>query len=1312
VAELSDDEESLYVVIDLTDIGLDFGKHNYTVTYTDTDYNVTENGTFDFSYKFVVEMEFEEDVYMGEKLEFVARLPETAIGTIRVEYNNKTSYINYPETDCVYISDLELGENSITFTFLGDGWPEKSCTCTVDVGARIVVPDEFHYGGDEVISLILPEDAQGNLTVYDDDGEVLKTAELVNGKANISLGDLPFGEYSINVAYTGDDYDVESVEEGISVAPNLIYEKYLWINGTYSISVVSPDDVEGNLSVSIIVDEYYDYELGENVRVRMSIYEGPANGTVVIGMPMDKLNATYYDIEVRYFEDGELIVSDSYEICIYEENPDWKLNVTFEKEICKYQGDDDEEWTILWTINNIPQHLNAVYYIYVDGVFVGDNEIDCDEFGYIPTTYGTIDASNLTLGTHNITIKVVPNEYYSNASAEGTFEVTWIVIPELIEDDEDIVFDLWDENATGVLSLKIDGEDYDMVFVYDGYASIEICDLALGNHTYEIEYSGDATHEKLTKSGSFIIGQLFYFINIEDGDEIPVYSFYPVFVRIADDSTGNITVTIGNLSQTKEIVNGSADFNFTGLGEGEYTVTAAYSGDDKYPAREISCYFTISGYEIIEDGDEDNSYYVLVLPSDATGRLVAFLIPDDYLYTYQFLTSADLENGTAVIYESELKELLDYGYSYVVIRYEGDYTEIDDFTAGISKDADVKITEELDMGQDANIQIDLGTATGSVIIYLNDKLYDAVELVDGKINVTIPAAELGQFNEVTFEYGGSDISSHVFMDYDEDSEQYERHIYSISVDVRDVAIPQKLDSDGTGNITIELPDDFSGNVTVYVNGTNVSTTPVGGGNVTIPLSNVPAGTHMVRVDVVGDDGSNYTYSREVHVPKPEPVMEVTALTYGNLTELIIVFPENVTGSVIVRVGGNNYVTQIEDGVATVTVDGQVAIDTDVGVVYSGNVNYNSFDKTTNVNVKSLADPELTVSVDNITAGEDAVVAITTNATFSGIVSVQIDTVALNVTVTDGKGNATVSGLAVGNYTAVATFAMTDVFAKSVKNATFTVAAKDSGSTGAENVTIPETVSDGTMKIAMPAGATGNLLVSIDGGSYVSVPIVNGVATVDTSNLPAGQHTVAIKYDGNGAVSGFEKTANITVTPKAPAAVPAKITAKDLTAYYSNVKYSVTVYGTDGKVAKNVQVVFKVNGKKVGTAKTNGKGVATINLKQVPKTYKITSEALGKTVTKKLTVKNVISLKKAKVKKSAKKLVIKATLKAGKKPLRGKKVTFKFNGKKFKAVKTNKKGVAKVTVKKKFLKKLKVGKKVKYQATYMKVTAKKSVKVKK
>ena len=91
--------------------------------------------------------------------------------------------------------------------------------------------------------------------------------------------------------------------------------------------------------------------------------------------------------------------------------------------------------------------------------------------------------------------------------------------------------------------------------------------------------------------------------------------------------------------------------------------------------------------------------------------------------------------------------------------------------------------------------------------------------------------------------------------------------------------------------------------------------------------------------------------------------------------------------------------------------------------------------------------------------------------------------------------------------------------------------------------------------------------------------------------------------------------------------------------------------------------------------------------------------MGKSVNKKLTVKHLVSLKKITIKKSAKKLVLQANLaKINGKYIKYKWVNFKFNGVKYKA-KTNKYGIAKLTITSDILKGLKLGKKIKYQASY-------------
>ena len=135
--------------------------------------------------------------------------------------------------------------------------------------------------------------------------------------------------------------------------------------------------------------------------------------------------------------------------------------------------------------------------------------------------------------------------------------------------------------------------------------------------------------------------------------------------------------------------------------------------------------------------------------------------------------------------------------------------------------------------------------------------------------------------------------------------------------------------------------------------------------------------------------------------------------------------------------------------------------------------------------------------------------------------------------------------------------------------------------------------------------------------------------------------------------------------------------------------------TDVFEAKNVTKSFNVTAKAPSGNGTNTNGTDDKTPVTPPKADKIT-----------------LTLKKVKVKKSAKKLVLQATLKInGKSAKKGTKVIFKFNGKKY-AAKVNAKGVAKVTIKKKVLKKLKVGKKVKYQVSYGKTVKKLSVKVKK
>ena len=267
-------------------------------------------------------------------------------------------------------------------------------------------------------------------------------------------------------------------------------------------------------------------------------------------------------------------------------------------------------------------------------------------------------------------------------------------------------------------------------------------------------------------------------------------------------------------------------------------------------------------------------------------------------------------------------------------------------------------------------------------------------------------------------------------------------------------------------------------------------------------------------------------------------------------------------------------------------------------------------------------------------------------------------------------------------------------------------------------------------------------VSDDGGAiYIANAVVNmdhvtfkeniaGVFSLsEQSNTPEGG-AIYNGYSGELKVTNSKFIKNspnarsngAVYTDESFGTATSKITGCVFSDYYisaSNLKtvyrkgsyYSIRVYDSDKNLKNGVKVVVKINNRAFKTLRTDSKGIVKFKVSQAPGTYKVKITALGETATKKLTVKHLLSLKKVTVKKSLKKLVLKATLsKLNGKYLKGKKVTFKFNGKKYSA-RTDKKGVAKVTVKKSVLNKLKVGKKIIYQATYLKDTVKVAAKVK-
>ena len=227
----------------------------------------------------------------------------------------------------------------------------------------------------------------------------------------------------------------------------------------------------------------------------------------------------------------------------------------------------------------------------------------------------------------------------------------------------------------------------------------------------------------------------------------------------------------------------------------------------------------------------------------------------------------------------------------------------------------------------------------------------------------------------------------------------------------------------------------------------------------------------------------------------------------------------------------------------------------------------------------------------------------------------------------------------------------------------------------------------------------------------NITLTDGKAVFTEPFLAAGKYTYVVNYNGDNRYKSASEEGSITINKHVTTITP-KSTKID---YGYTYKVLVKI---DGKsVGAGKQVALKIAGKSL-KAKPNKNDYATFKLTVKPKKYSATvmlnnvaNEFKG---TKKisLTVKNVIKAKNVKIKKSAKQLKVKVTLKtSSKKAIGGKKLVLKIKGKKVTA-KTNKKGVATFKVKKNILKKLKAGKKYTYQVIYGKDIVKKTITVKK
>jgi hypothetical protein len=211
---------------------------------------------------------------------------------------------------------------------------------------------------------------------------------------------------------------------------------------------------------------------------------------------------------------------------------------------------------------------------------------------------------------------------------------------------------------------------------------------------------------------------------------------------------------------------------------------------------------------------------------------------------------------------------------------------------------------------------------------------------------------------------------------------------------------------------------------------------------------------------------------------------------------------------------------------------------------------------------------LTIEVEDIDFGDDAVIVVRTNESFSGDVLIKLAGNQYYAAVTNGSGNITVNNLDASDYTVSAIIEATDIFDAVEANATFRV------NKIASTLTISNSEFD--------YGDSGLVAVAYDGATGVIAKIGDREFGVDGNNiilsgLDAGSYTLTVTTVQDSNHYGVSVTASVTVNK-----VNASLTVQDIEFdYLSSGSSEITLVGgtiaiADVIVVGHPEAIIKVN----------------------------------------------------------------------------------------------------------------------------------------
>ena len=172
----------------------------------------------------------------------------------------------------------------------------------------------------------------------------------------------------------------------------------------------------------------------------------------------------------------------------------------------------------------------------------------------------------------------------------------------MVLDDALVIVNVPDD-ASGYISVTVNGKSVHLPVV-DGSVSLNISNLSAGVYEVSAEYSGDYKYLANSSIGSFNVIKYNSTFDIVRDDAGWTGEDINMSVKLSDDATGNVTLSINGTDYVLPVVDGKVDFTTPMLDAGDYEVTISYSGDYKYDNVSDTFNFTVnSNHPILESSD-------------------------------------------------------------------------------------------------------------------------------------------------------------------------------------------------------------------------------------------------------------------------------------------------------------------------------------------------------------------------------------------------------------------------------------------------------------------------------------------------------------------------------------------------------------------------------------------------------------------------------------------------------------------------------------------------------------------------------------